>query len=92
LRAARVGHAYVVNRADLERAVGNRRKVDGQAAPRRGRAVTMSAFMFVELTERLDAQAAELAALRLERDQLADRLRAITYREDAVTRSPHERV
>ena len=90
LRARRVGRAYVVDPADLEGAVGKTRPEVVRGIPTHDQAVTMSASIFIELTECLDAQATELAALRLERDELADRLRTITHGDDTAPYSQHD--
>ena len=87
LRADRAGQVCMINRIDLECAVEHGSRVAVDAAPIRGPRVAMSAPMFVELGQRLATQAAELAALRLERDTLAERLRSIADHNDTAARS-----
>jgi excisionase family DNA binding protein len=75
LHARGRGRARFIDRPNLECALGLGPWVAVERSRDSGSDVTMSVSMFVELAERLDAMTAELAAVRRERDQLADQLR-----------------
>src|SRR5438552_7582880 len=71
------GQAYAIDQADLERAAASGRPLDVQPPAGRTNGHVQSMSIVQELLDRLERQAGEITALRIERDQLAVRLLAL---------------